>query len=308
MVSIDLYLNETTRHAHLILPPTFALEHANYDLVFHALAVRNTVKYSPPLFRAETGTREDWQILLDLATRLETARGGGRLRPALKRALLKAIGPDGILAFLLRKGPYGAGFLPFRRGLTLGQVKGAPHGLDLGALEPALPGRLYTRGRRIDLAPERLREDVARAATALTLPPKPAELCLVGRRDLRSNNSWMHNSPRLTKGRDRCTLHMHPRDASERRLASGQRVRISSRTGSVLAALEVTEDMMPGVVSLPHGWGHDRTGTRLSVAQATPGVSLNDLTDESLVDTLCGNARFSGLPVEVSGSAGRPHP
>jgi anaerobic selenocysteine-containing dehydrogenase len=302
MVSIDLYLNETTRHAHLILPPTFALEHANYDLVFHALAVRNTVKYSPPLFPTESGSREDWQILLELATRLEAARDAGRFRPALKRALIKAIGPDGILAFLLRIGPYGAGFLPFRPGLTLRQVKGAPHGIDLGALEPALPRRLYTRGRRIDLAPERLLEDVGRATASLALPQKPAELCLVGRRDLRSNNSWMHNSLRLTKGRDRCTLQMHPEDARERHLASGQRVRIRSRTGSVLAALEVTEVMMRGVVSLPHGWGHDRAGTRLSVAQATPGVSLNDLTDESLVDTLSGNARFSGVPVKVAGA------
>ncbi|HXB56395.1 MAG TPA: molybdopterin oxidoreductase family protein [Vicinamibacteria bacterium] len=299
MVSIDVYLNETTRHAHLILPPTFALEHANYDLVFHALAVRNTAKYSPALFPAATGAREDWKILLDLATALEVARDGRRLRPALKRALLKAIGPDGVVAFLLRDGPYGAGWLPFRRGLTLSAVRGAPHGIDLGALEPCLPDRLYTRGKRIDLAPSRLVEDVARARTALAAP-RPTGLRLIGRRDLRSNNSWMHNSPRLTKGRDRCTLYMHPADARDRGLENGRRVRVTSRAGSVVAPLEVTEAMMPGVVSLPHGWGHDREGTRLTVARATPGVSLNDLTDERLVDALCGNAGFSGVPVQVA--------
>ncbi len=300
MVSIDVYLNETTRHAHLILPPTFALEHSNYDLVFHALAVRNTAKYSPPLFRAEKGAREDWEILVDLSTALEAARGGGRLRPALKRALFKAIGPEGIVAFLLRSGPYGAGWVPFGGGLTLGAVRAAPHGIDLGALEPCLPGRLYTRGKRIDLAPARLIGDVRRALRALSARPGSTGLSLIGRRDLRSNNSWMHNSLRLTKGRDRCTLLMHPEDARDRGLASGQPVRISSRVGSVVAALEVTEAMMPGVVSLPHGWGHAREGTRLSVARATPGVSLNDLTDERLVDALCGNAGFSGVPVHVA--------
>jgi anaerobic selenocysteine-containing dehydrogenase len=302
MVSIDVYLNETTRHAHLILPPTFALEHANYDLVFHALAVRNTAKYSPPLFRAETGAREDWEILVDLSTALEVARDGRRLRPALKRALFKAIGPDGIVAFLLRSGPYGAGWLPFGRGLTLGGLRGAPHGIDLGALEPCLPERLYTRGKRIDLAPLRLVEDVERARRALAAAQGPPGLQLIGRRDLRSNNSWMHNSPRLTKGRDRCTLLMHPADARDRGLASGQRVRITSRAGSVVAPLEVTAAMMPGVVSLPHGWGHAREGTRLSVARASPGVSLNDLTDERRVDALCGNAGFSGVPVQVAAS------
>ncbi|HKC12426.1 MAG TPA: molybdopterin-dependent oxidoreductase, partial [Vicinamibacteria bacterium] len=254
MVSIDVYLNETTRHAHLILPPTFALEHANYDLVFHALAVRNTAKYSPALFPAEAGAREDWEILLDLSTALEAARDGRRLRPALKRALFKAIGPDGVVALLLRGGPYGAGWLPFRRGLTLGALKDSPHGIDLGALEPCLPGRLYTREKRIDLAPARLVEDVARARHALAVP-RSAGLQLIGRRDLRSNNSWMHNSLRLTKGRDRCTLYMHPADARDRGLTSGQRVRITSRAGSVVAPLEVTEAMMPGVVCLPHGWG-----------------------------------------------------
>jgi len=302
MVSIDIYLNETTRHAHLILPPTFALEHANYDLVFHSLAVRNTAKYSPPLFAAGKDARQDWEILADLATGLEAARGEGRVRSTLKRALLKAIGPDGIVAFLLRTGPYGARLAPFGKGLTLRALRRAPHGIDLGPLEPCLPGRLFTREKRIDLAPAGLLEDVARAARVLDLPETPG-LLLIGRRDLRSNNSWMHNSPRLTKGRDRCTLHMHPGDARDRSLASGQRVRITSRVGSVVAALEVTEHMMPGVVSLPHGWGHGREGTRLAVAQATPGVSLNDLTDEQLVDTLCGNARFSGVRVEVAASS-----
>jgi anaerobic selenocysteine-containing dehydrogenase len=300
MVSIDIYLNETTRHAHLILPPTFALEHSHYDLVFHALAVRDTAKYSPALFPAGPDQRHDWEILLELATRLRAARGDGALGARLRRAFFRALHPDRIVAWLLRTGPHGSGLLPFRAGLTLGRLRGSPHGIDLGPLAPRLPGRLYTRNHRIDLAPARLVADVERARNALSAAAGDGALRLIGRRDLRSNNSWMHNSPRLVQGRDRCTLLMHPRDAAARALAAGQKVRIRSRAGSVVAALELTEDMMPGVVSLPHGWGHGREGTRLRVAMERPGASLNDLTDEQLVDPLSGNARFSGVPVEVT--------
>ncbi len=299
MVSIDLYLNETTRHAHLILPPTFALERSHYDLVFHALAVRNTAKFSEKLFPAPPGARHDWQILLELGTRLEAARGSGRLRSWLKRRFYSVLGPDGMLALLLRQGPHGAGFVPFAKGLTLRKLRRQPHGIDLGPLEPALPERLYTKTRRIELCPARFVDDLKRLLAALSGSAN-GELMLIGRRELRSNNSWMHNCERLVKGRERCTLLMHPADARTRGLREGQRVRVTSRAGSVTAPLQVSEEMRAGVVSLPHGWGHEREGTRLRVASARPGVSLNDLTDEKLVDPLSGTARLSGFPVEVS--------
>jgi anaerobic selenocysteine-containing dehydrogenase len=300
MVAVDFYLNETTRHAHLILPPTAALERDHYDLVFHALAVRNTAKFSPPLFAPAPGARHDWEILLELSRRIGAAKGRHGLLSRLIHAVLRRLGPRGLVGLLLRLGPYGAGFRPFGRGLTLRALEGEPHGIDLGPLEPALPGRLCTPGRRIQLAPERLVQDLERLRAHLQ-SAGGTDLRLIGRRDLRSNNSWMHNSERLVKGRDRCTLLMHPEDATARGLAHGQRVQVQSRVGSVQATLEVTSDVMPGVVCLPHGWGHHRPGTRLGVAQAHAGVSLNDLTDDQRVDGLCGTAGFSGTPVEVSG-------
>jgi anaerobic selenocysteine-containing dehydrogenase len=299
MVSIDLYLNETTRHAHLILPPTFALERSHYDLVFHALAVRDTAKFSEPLFSAPKGSLHDWQILLELAARLEKARRGGGLRSWLRHRVFSALGPDGLVALLLRFGPRGAGFVPFGRGLTLGRLRREPHGIDFGPLEPSLPRRLYTKTRRIELAPARLVEDLKRLRLSLGAPANGG-LALVGRRELRSNNSWMHNSERLVKGKERCTLLMHPEDASERGLVDGERVRVASRAGVVEAPLELSDEMRPGVVSLPHGWGHRRAGSRLSVASARPGVSFNDLSDETLVDPLCGTARLNDVPVEVA--------
>ena len=299
MVSIDLYLNETTRHAHLILPPTFALERSHYDLVFHALAVRDTAKFSEPLFPAPTGSRHDWQILLELAERLEKARGEGGLRSWLTHRVFSALGPDGLVALLLRFGPRGAGFVPFGRGLTLGRLRREPHGIDFGPLEPSLPRRLYTKTRRIELAPGRLVEDLKRLRLGLEAPTN-GRLALIGRRELRSNNSWMHNSERLVKGKERCTLLMHPQDASARGLSDGECVRVASRAGVVEAPLELSDEMRPGVVSLPHGWGHRRAGTRLRVAEARPGVSFNDLSDEGLVDPLCGTARLNDVPVEVT--------
>jgi anaerobic selenocysteine-containing dehydrogenase len=300
MVSIDFYLNETTRHAHIILPPTAALEHDHYDVVFHSLAVRNTAKYSPPLFEAAPGSRHDWQILQALAARLDAAKGRNGLRTRLLRGALARLGLRGALDLLLRLGPHGAGLRPFSRRLRLRTLEKSPHGIDLGPLEPCLPGRLFTRPRRIVLAPPRFVQDVERLRPRLSTSDSRAGLRLIGRRDLRSNNSWMHNSERLVRGRDRCTLLMNPEDATRRGLMDGQRVRIASRVGTVQAGLQVTTDVMEGVVCLPHGWGHHREGSRLRVAEAHAGVSLNDLTDEQSVDALCGTAAFSGTPVEVT--------
>jgi anaerobic selenocysteine-containing dehydrogenase len=207
-----------------------------------------------------------------------------------------------MLGLLLRVGPYGAGLNPFGGGLTLRRLEEAPHGIDLGALEPCLPARLQNPGRRIALAPERLVADLPRLARARDAAVS-SSLQLIGRRDLRSNNSWMHNSQRLVRGPVRCTLLMNPQDAASRGLLAGQQVRITARVGSVEAPLEITEAMMPGVVSLPHGWGHHRAGSRLRVAAERPGVSLNDLTDEQELDSLSGNARLSGVPIEVTAAS-----
>ncbi len=286
MVSVDIYLNETTRHAHLILPPSFGLEQDQYDIVFHALAVRNTARYAPALFPRDPGARNDWEILGGLASRIARERG---LRARLLSAVANGLGPRGLLRLLLRIGPHP---------LTLAKLERAPHGIDLGALEPCLPGRLYTKDRRIALAPQRFLDDLPRLRQSLQ-QPRPA-LALVGRRDLRSNNSWMHNSPRLIKGPERCTLLMHPDDARARGLASGQRVRLRSRVGEVEAPLEVSDAVRPGVVCLPHGFGHRFAETRLDVARQRPGVSANDVTDDAVVDELSGNATLNGVPVEVS--------
>lgn len=298
MVSIDFYLNETTRHAHLILPPTSPLEHEHYDLAFHAFAVRNTAKFSPAVFPAADGALHDWEIFQGLTERL--SRGP---RARVQNAVVRRLGPTGILDLALRSGPHGAGLVPFGRGLTLRRLRKHPHGVDLGPLEPGLRARLRTRDRRIHAAPEPLLRDVARLRARLLDGAGEADggfdLRLIGRRQLRGNNSWMHNVPRLMKGRDRCTLLVHPADAEARGIADGMRVRIVSRAGSAEVRAEVSDTMMPGVVSLPHGFGHHRPGTRTAVATEHAGTSANDVTDELLVDALSGNAAVNGVPVRV---------
>ena len=298
LVSVDFYVNETTRHAHLILPPPSPLEHDHYDVVFHMLAVRNTAKYSPRLFPPEPGALEDWEIFHGLTARLARRRPLGWLREPAKRLALRMATPRRLLDFGLRTGPHGWRS-PQR--LTLRALEAAPHGVDLGPLERCLPDRLFTKGKRIRLAPEELVADVERLRTRWLggeATPHGA-LQLVGRRQLRSNNSWMHNSPRLVKGPVRCTLLMHPDDATARGLSHGEPVVVESRVGAIPLPLEVSEEMMPGTVSIPHGWGHGRAGVKAAVAQAHPGASINDLTDELAIDALTGGAAFSGVPVHV---------
>lgn len=312
MVAIDIYINETTRHANIILPTTTGLETEHYDLVFHLLAVRNTAKFSPALFEPEAGMLHDWQVLGELRQRLE---GGGKInRKTLpgKIEFQKRLPPHKLIDLALRFGPYGARPLhgtPTGHNLTLAKLKRAPHGIDLGPLEPILQERLLTPNRRIVLAPEPLVADVARLQETFTIGSgrsvtEPGELVLIGRRDLRTNNSWMHNAPRLVRGKERCTLLMHPADAAARQLIPGQVVTVVSRVGQVMLPLEVTEAVMPGVVSMPHGWGHGREAIQLAVAQAHPGVSINDLTDECELDALTGNAAFSGTAVRVAAADG----
>jgi len=295
MVAVDFYLNETTRHADIILPPTTALEHDHYDLVFNLLAVRNTAKYSPPLFDPGPDARHDWQILAELHRRLDR----GSFTAQWRRRLEAMLHPRRLLDLALRSGPYGSGLRPFASGLTLKRLERHPHGLDLGPLEPCLPGRLRTRERRIELAPQPFVDDVQRLKLTLDKSPASGSLVLIGRRQLRSNNSWMHNYSRLMGGKDRCTLLMNPDDASDLGLEDSERVAVVSRTGRIAARLQLSDEMMRGVVSLPHGWGHHRAGTRLTTAEQHAGAGLNDVTDDQQVDPLCGNAVLSGVPVRI---------
>lgn len=300
MVSIDIYINETTRHAHIILPPTSPLERDHYDLAFHVLAIHNTTKFSPALFQPEADMRHDWEILLELQTRMEQDGLTNRLKGKLMRRLLR---PERMLDLGLRFGPYGARLNPFANGLTFKKIKNAPHGIDLGPLKPCLPGRLLTADKCIQLAPEAIVKDIARVKTRFfdsASADSNGHLLLIGRRRLRSNNSWMHNSERLVKGKTQCTILMHPTDAANRDLLNGQMVKVRSRVGSIVLPVEVSDEMMPGVVSIPHGWGHDRVGIQLEVAQQHAGESINDLTDHLTVDALCGTAAFNGTPVIVA--------
>ena len=324
MAAIDFYINETTRHAHIILPPTSSLERGHYDLAFHLLAVRNTAKFSPPLFAPDAETRHDWEILVELQTRMEHDSVFGNLVGRVGRKFVRRFfGPERILDLGLRFGPYGAKLNPFSKGsrikpsspssakssvssvvkgLTLRKLKQAPHGIDLGPLSPCLPARLRTSDKRIELAPDVLVQDVARVKTKLlgdASHDSNGNLLLIGRRQLRSNNSWMHNTDRLVKGKPRCTILMHPVDAEKRDLKPGQNVSVQSRVGSVVVPIEISEEMMPGVVSIPHGWGHDRLGIQLEVAQQHAGQSINDVTDDLTIDALCGTAAFNGTWVAV---------
>jgi anaerobic selenocysteine-containing dehydrogenase len=290
MVSVDLYRNETTRHANLILPTSFGFERDHYDVVFYTLAVRNAARYVKPLVPAPEGVRGDFEVLLDLALRLRR-HGGGRRGHALGAVLrtVRAIGERRLLDLLLRFGPHR---------LSLRKLERNPHGIDLGPLRPQLPARLCTKDKRLQLAPPIFLRDLQRLEARLG--EAPAELVLIGRRALRSNNSWMHNSLRLVKGPPGCVLLIHPEDAAQRGLRSGARARVESRVGSVEVPVGITADVARGVVSLPHGWGHTRPGAAMGVASAHAGASLNDLTDEQAVDALSGNAAFSGVPVSVT--------
>ncbi len=289
MVSVDIYINETSRHANIILPPTTGLEVAHYDVVFHNLAVRNTAKYSEPLFEKDNNQRHDWEILEELKNRILTEEGA--VIPSPKN-------PEEKLAMAMQFGPYG------KQGLTLQKLKENPHGEDLGALRPCLKEKLITDNQEINLKPALIVKDLERVkinADKLLQETTDTDfnLKLIGRRHLRSNNSWMHNAERLVKGRDRCTLMIHPETAAKRGIINQEKVQIESRVGRVEISVEITEDIMPDVVSIPHGFGHARAGVQMDIASAHAGVSLNDLTDELLIDELTGNSAFSGVPVRI---------
>ncbi|GAA4806632.1 molybdopterin-dependent oxidoreductase [Nocardioides caeni] len=288
--AIDIYLNETTRHADVILPPTSHLERDHYDLVFHLLAVRNTARFAPAVFERDKDQWHDWEIARELHRRVVRRL---RRKPALAKRLVDAarlrFSPTFLVGMLLRTG---------RSGVTITELRRRPEGVDLGPLQPdQLPRRLQTAERRIDLLPTLVLDDLTRLRTQTQ--PAGDELLLIGRRHQRDCNSWMHNTERLTKGRARHHLLMHPSDLDARGLVDGATVTVTSRVGKVEVEVRATEDVMPGVVSLPHGYGHQRDGVRLSVAASVPGVSINDLTDPDRLD-VSGNAALSGVPVRVS--------
>ncbi len=285
MLSIDLYINETTRYADLILPPTAPLEHDHYDTTFNVFAVRNVTRFNEAVLPRPEGALHDWEIFVGLA-RAFAARNGLELKPTLE--------PQQMIDLGLRAGAYGD---RSEHRLSLATLREYPHGIDLGPLRPNLAPRLKTASQRIQAAPPLFVDDLQRFAAQ----PLPAsdQLLLIGRRHVRSNNSWMHNYHRLVKGKPRHQLLMHPRDLEGRGLVDGQRVRVRSRVGSVEVEVAASSEMMPGVVSLPHGWGHARPGVQLAIARAQAGASANDLTDERHLDLLSGNAALNGLPVEV---------
>lgn len=330
MVSVDIYRNETTRHANVILPPEAELARSHYDLAFYQLSIRNIARYSPPLVELEAGEVPEWQTLLRLAAIVAGQGAGadigalddfvvaGLVDRAVKRTgsnvegrdateLLKELavrrGPERVLDLMLRTGPYGDGFGADPTGLSLNVLEGAPHGIDLGPLEPRIPDVLRTPSGKIELAPDPIVADVARLEASLGRSIN-GQVVLVGRRDLRSNNSWMHNIEILVKGKERCTLQVHPDDAARLGLAPESIARVKSRTGAVEVVVEVTDAIMRGVVSIPHGWGHDVEGTGLSVAEKRPGVNSNLLADTTLFDPLSGNAVLNGIPVELEPAAG----
>jgi anaerobic selenocysteine-containing dehydrogenase len=289
MVSVDIFINETTRHANIILPPTTGLEVAHYDLAFYNLSVRNTAKYSEPLFEKDNNQRHDWEIFEEIKNRLISQEGAEIPVPK---------NPEEKLEMAMQFGPYG------KDGLTLQKLKYNPHGEDLGALRTCLKDKLLTDNQQINIIPELLLNDLERAELNFQKLLKDVkniefDLQLIGRRHLRSNNSWMHNSERLVKGRDRCTLMIHPETAANRGIKNLEKVQIESRVGKVEIAVEITDEIMPNVVSIPHGFGHARKGVQLDIATAHAGVSLNDLTDDLLIDELTGNSAFSGVPVRI---------
>ncbi|WP_329397482.1 molybdopterin oxidoreductase family protein [Streptomyces melanogenes] len=323
MVSVDPYLNETSRHADVVLPPPPPSQSAHFDFAFNALAVRNQVRYTRPAVPLAEGRLDECEIHARLVLAATGAHGApadavdamvvdrtlgkavadpnsavyGRDPKELAASLTGESGPERRLDLMLRLGPYGDGFGAAPDGLTLERVLAHPHGIDLGPLKPRLPQVLRTRSGRIELLPAPIADDLPRLRTALGA--RPDGLVLVGRRHLRSNNSWLHNIPSLNGGSNRCTLHVHPEDAARLGLRDGDPVRVKADGGEVAAPVEITDSVRTGVVSLPHGWGHNRPGTRLGVAEGLPGVNVNQLLDGSRLDPLSGTAVLNGFPVEL---------
>ncbi|MEU5340481.1 molybdopterin oxidoreductase family protein [Streptomyces sp. NPDC020766] len=330
MVSVDPYLNETSRHAHVVLPPPPPSQSPHHDFAFNTLAVRNQVRYTRAAVPLEPGRMAETEILARLVLAATGMHGAdpsavddlvisqtlgkavketrspahGRDPRELAAQLTGETGPERRLDMMLRLGPYGDGFGVRPEGLTLEKLLDQPHGIDLGPLQPRLPQPLKTRSGLVELLPQPLADDLPRLRDALRR--RPEGLVLVGRRHLRSNNSWMHNIPALTGGTNRCTLHIHPDDADRLGVTDGAPVRVKGAGGEVVAPAEITDAVRRGVVSLPHGWGHDRPGTRTNHAAENPGVNVNQLLDGSLLDPLSGTAVLNGVPIDIAPTGTTP--
>ena len=316
MVSMDIYLNETSRHADVILPGVSPLEDAHYDVTFTQFSHRNHARYSAPVLARAEGQPDEWDSMLRLAAIVQGHGSGADLDAlddiALEQEVQKIAGPaaarvmaalapwrgaERLLDLGLRGGPYGDQFGARPDGLTLAKIKAAPSGIDLGAMTPRIPEALRTPSGKIELAPPVLLADLARVAADLDAPAP--QLVIIGRRQLRSNNSWMHNLPMLAKGAYRCTALVHPSDARRMQLSDGASAEIRNGARRIEVQVEICDTVMPGVVSLPHGWGHNLPGTRMGVAGERPGANLNALLDENLRDPLSGNAVLSGIAIEM---------
>lgn len=298
MVSIDFYINESNRHASVILPPVGPLEREHYDIIFHVFAVRNTAKYSKALFSPQGKTKHDWEIYFDLAERLKKPSIADKLLFATTRKF----GPSFMIDFLLRSGTYG-GKLNIFKGLSVKKLLKNPHGIDLGPLQPSLPNSLYHTDKKIHLSFDYFMPDLKRVENHFwgsSSEESSESFTLIGRRYIRSNNSWLHNSNRMVKGRQRCTAMMHPEDAARLNIHANQKIKVSSRVGSIELEAELTDEIMKGVISIPHGWGHTKKGTQWAIAEQHSGVSVNDLTDELSLDELSGNAALNGVKVFVN--------
>lgn len=302
LVSIDFYLTESNRNAHFILPPVSPLERDHYDLVFNALAIRDVAKFSPALFEPPKGAKHDWEIYQELTERLIRDKS---LTAKLPTKASSWLTPKKQLDLLLRTGAYG-GKLNLLKGLSLKRLQDAPHGIDLGPLKPQLPNALMTRSKNVELNRDFFMKDLTRLEqTFFSSEPSSRsenrhEFSLIGRRHVRSNNSWLHNSHRLVKGKTRCTVMMNPADASKLSLKEGQAVEVTSSVGSLQLPIEVTDQIMEGVISIPHGWGHNKPGTRKTEASRHAGENANALTDDMQVDALAGTAVLNGIPVTVN--------
>jgi anaerobic selenocysteine-containing dehydrogenase len=330
MVSLDIYLNETSRHADVVLSGTSPLEDLHYDVAFSQLSYRNHARYSHPVFQPEAGHPfqpeaghpEEWQVLLRLIGIVQGKGAGADLgsiddellmndlrrttgphADQIFKALSHRRGVERLLDLGLRSGPYGDQFGTKPDGLNLDRVKAAEGGIDLGALTPRVPEVLRTPSGKIELAPPMLVDDLRRVASDLERPAP--ELVIIGRRQLHGNNSWMHNLPVLAKGAAQCTALVNPADAARLGLEDGGRARIAHDGRTIEVEVEISNEMMPGVISLPHGWGHDQPGSQLNVAAANPGGNLNALMDENRRDPLSGNAVLSGMEVEMVPVAAR---
>ena len=281
MVSVDIYLNETTRHADIILPPATGLETPHLGIAFHNLAIHNSIKYSEAVIEKEAGTKYDWEIFAGLVNAMKEVKKDESI-PTINYSLEQMLGMT-----LSRSGAK----------FDLEKLKKEPHGIDLGPLQTTIKSRLKNKSGRIDIYPEIYKEAIG---DLLAKNDEEDGLLLIGRRHLRSNNSWLHNSYRMVKGKERCTLLIHPKDAAENDIENDELVEVQSNVGKERIKAEISDEVMVGTVSIPHGWGHNRTGTKMEIAEAHAGISMNDLVDDFVVDPLSGVSVINGIPVTIA--------